>query len=116
MVKPAGGWPLDIDEHAVDVVADNAGQSATGRKRVHERAKPDALHHPFDPNPAPYAIGHRISVHRSRTKSWPAPDCWAASTSRRAGESGQSPDPARKTIRAGSGTFPMVLSGLRTAP
>ena len=43
-----GFRPLDLDEHAVEVVADQPGQPQAGGERVDERAEADALHYPLD--------------------------------------------------------------------
>ena len=48
------GGALDLDEHAVGVVAHPAGQPQAGRQPVHERPEPDPLDHPGDPDPGPH--------------------------------------------------------------
>ena len=48
-----GFRPLDLGEHAVEVVADQPGQPQAGGERVDERAEADALHHPLDPDRRP---------------------------------------------------------------
>ncbi len=44
---------LDLDEHAVGVVADQPAERQPGGERVGERPEPDALHDALDPEPGP---------------------------------------------------------------
>ena len=67
------GRPLDLDEHAALVVADEAGECVPVRHVVHERAEADPLHDAADLHPHAYrrrsgrsplasGVGHAASV------------------------------------------------------
>ena len=51
-------WPFDLDEHPVEVVADEPGQAQPGGQGVHERAEADALDDPLHPDRRPDQPAH----------------------------------------------------------
>ena len=63
-----GPAALDLDEHALGVVPDLAGQVELVRQAVHERPEPDALDDAGHPDPVPDDAlgrghhGHRLSA------------------------------------------------------
>lgn len=72
--------PFDLDENAVDVVADESAEGQPPCERRHEGAEPDALHHATDPQRDPRALSVSFAsraVHarppdeRRRTRSIP---------------------------------------------
>src|SRR5215469_4274411 len=53
---------LHLDEHAVDVVVDQAAQPEPGRERVHERPEADPLDDSLDPDGRPDHGGHGLAA------------------------------------------------------
>ena len=75
-----GGFALELDDDTAGVVADEAPQSALRGEGVGKGAKPHALHHPFDAQPAPdpgrrAAEGAGLSAGSARHGSPPEGGC-----------------------------------------
>ena len=58
----AAGGSLDLGEHPVDVVADQAAEPEAGRERVHERPEAHSLDDPLDADRRPDPLAHPSSV------------------------------------------------------
>ena len=75
------GRPLDLDEHAVQVVADEPAEAQPGRQGVHERAEADALDDPLHPNRRSDKLAHRrFRLQHRRITSRPVTGFGPAST------------------------------------
>ena len=67
------GVALDLDEHAVGVVADQPAERQPGGEGVRERPEPDALHDPLDPEPGPDDAHGRCERSQAYQPSSPSP-------------------------------------------